>query len=114
MKVVFTLICTLFFLNYSTAQCWQSVSAGTDHTLAIRTGGTLWVWGGNSFGQLGDGTITDRNNPLKIGVATDWQSISAGDGYSIAIKTDGTLWAWGSNGSGGVGRWHNYRKTCPC
>ncbi len=82
---------------------WASVSAGDDHTIAIKVDGTLWAWGDNSYGRLGDGTSTSRWAPTKIGAASNWASISAGDRYTIATKTDGTLWAWGHNCEGQLG-----------
>ncbi|MCL2013887.1 MAG: chitobiase/beta-hexosaminidase C-terminal domain-containing protein, partial [Oscillospiraceae bacterium] len=81
---------------------WQSVSAGSFHTMAIRTDGTLWAWGNNEYGRLGDGTANDRHSPEKIGDDT-WQSVSAGGEHTVAIRTDGTLWAWGRNSSGQLG-----------
>jgi len=82
---------------------WASVSAGSSHTMAIKTDGTLWAWGSNSFGKLGDGTTYLRNSPVQIGSGTDWASVSVGDSHSVARKSDGTLWAWGSNGMGQLG-----------
>jgi len=78
---------------------WASVSAGNRHTLAIRPDGTLWAWGNNSSGQLGDGTTTTRLSPVQIGTATNWASVAIGSGghHTLAIRTDGTLWAWGEN-----------------
>ena len=66
-----------------------------NQTTAIKTDGSLWAWGSNGRGQIGDGTTTDRYVPVKVmdGVA----SVSSGYGYTMAIKTDGSLWAWGGN-----------------
>ncbi|GAB3845506.1 hypothetical protein GCM10028822_04040 [Hymenobacter terrigena] len=72
-------------------------AAGRYHSLAIRAEGSLWAWGGNSYGQLGDGTTTPRNGPVRVGQDNDWRSVAAGPGHSLAIRTDGTLWAWGQN-----------------
>jgi alpha-tubulin suppressor-like RCC1 family protein len=78
---------------------WCQASAGTYHSLAIRTNGTLWAWGRNHFGQLGDNTIfANKSSPVSvIGGFTDWCQVSAGFGHSTGLRTDGTLWAWGSN-----------------
>ncbi|MFZ3089202.1 MAG: Ig-like domain-containing protein, partial [Nitrospirota bacterium] len=75
------------------------VAAGTDHTAALKSDGTLWTWGDNSKGQLGNGntTGTDSNVPVQIGSATDWIAIAAGKDHTLAIKRNGTLWAWGRN-----------------
>lgn len=68
-------------------------------TLAIKSDGTLWGWGSNAYGQLGDGTTTQRNQPVQIGTDTNWAKISAGLHYSLGVKTDGTLWIWGGDGN---------------
>ena len=105
------LFCSLSF--YSLAQCWLKVSAGPIHTLAIKTDGTLWAWGNNSFGQLGTGDNTERRYPVKLGNATDWTDISAGYTHSVARKSNGTLWAWGANGQGQLGDGTNSPSTTP-
>ncbi|MDO7854505.1 RCC1 domain-containing protein, partial [Hymenobacter convexus] len=85
-----------------TATNWASVSAGSVHTLAVRTDGTLWAWGSNSNGQLGTGGGSSAT-PVQVGAATNWASVSAGSVHSLAVRTDGTLWAWGNNASGQLG-----------
>ena len=67
---------------------------------------SLFTWGNNSYGQLGDGTTTNRSSPTLIGSPTYWASVSSRGGNSAAIKTDGTLWVWGQGlnfGSLGLG-----------
>jgi len=81
---------------------WRSVSAGSNHTVAITLYGGLWAWGSNFDGQLGDGTTTNRNVPTRIGNAVNWYSVSAGAHYTIAIA-NGELWAWGRNHLGQLG-----------
>lgn len=83
--------------------CWKMVSTGMSHSLGIKLDGTLWAWGANDFGQLGDGTTTTKTTPVQIGTANDWQSVSAGSLHSMAIKTNGTLWGWGINGNSRLG-----------
>jgi hypothetical protein len=82
---------------FSTAQCWQSVDAGVDHTLAIKNDGTLWSWGSNAYYKLGydTGAILISYFPQQIG-NSNWQSVSSGTSHSSGIKIDGTLWTWGS------------------
>jgi len=82
---------------------WAYVAAGAAHTVAIGRDGSLWAWGSNSHGQLGDGTIVNRWAPTRIGTDTNWAYITAGLGYTVAIRTDGTLWAWGNNEYGQLG-----------
>jgi YD repeat-containing protein len=72
--------------------------------VAVKTDGTLWTWGYNTFGRLGNGTTTDRSSPGTVaGGGTNWRTPMAGRLHSAAIKTDGTLWTWGGNGSGQLG-----------
>jgi len=71
-----------------------AVAVGANHTIAVKTDGTLWTWGINYCGQLGDGTTTHRNIPTCVGVDSKWKSVAAGWDNSIALKTDGSLWAW--------------------
>lgn len=88
-----------------------SVSAGTFHTVAVKTDGTLWTWGYNSTGALGDGTFEDKGTPVKI--MGDVASASAGFERTMAIKTDGSLWAWGWNGYGQLGDGTTVDKNKP-
>jgi hypothetical protein len=67
---------------------WCQLSAGGLHSLGIRANGTVWTWGSNSSGQLGDGTTTNRSSPVSvIGNFTDWGQTSAGQAHSLAIRT---------------------------
>lgn len=68
-----------------------------------RTDGTLWVWGNNSEGQLGQNNRTDRSSPVQVGALTNWSYCEMEQG-AIALKTDGTLWSWGSNVYGNLGQ----------
>ena len=83
---------------------WKSVSCGVYHTAAIKTDGTLWTWGYNFYGELGDNTTTQRTSPVQtITFDTNWKQVSCGNGVTAAIKTDGTLWSWGNNDNGQLG-----------
>ncbi|MBO3099164.1 T9SS type A sorting domain-containing protein [Gelidibacter pelagius] len=92
---------------------WEKAFAGEIFTIAIKTDGTLWTWGHNSGGQLGDGTTTEKRVPFKIGSDTDWATIATGYQHVIAIKTDGTLWAWGINNFGQLGDGTNSQRITP-
>ena len=93
---------------------WQSVSASWwRHGAAIKTNGTLWSWGENFRGELGDGTNITRYTPVQVGSATDWQSVSTGYVYTLAIKTNGTLWSWGVNVWGQLGNGTNINTNSP-
>ncbi len=81
----------------------QKIAAGSTHTLAIRNNGTLWTWGKNDLGQLGDGTHTSHSSPKQLGTATNWVSVAAGSGFSVALAADNTVWLWGARDMGQVG-----------
>lgn len=72
------------------------IKAGLTHSFALKSDGTVWAWGYNDNGQLGDGTTTSRYSPVRIQGLTDVKSISGGYTVSLAVKNDGTVWAWGS------------------
>ncbi|MBU6401468.1 MAG: hypothetical protein KGS61_14220 [Verrucomicrobia bacterium] len=82
---------------------WIKLAAGDNHTLAIAVDGSLWAWGRNDYGQLGNGILTDRRWPIRIGHDTDWAAVAGGMLFSIALKRDGTLWGWGLDCIGQVG-----------
>jgi alpha-tubulin suppressor-like RCC1 family protein len=85
---------------------WKQVAGGQHFVGAIKTDGTLWVWGRNQAGQLGTNDTTNRSTPVTtFAGGTDWKQIGLGASatHISAIKTDGTLWTWGGNFFGGLG-----------
>jgi alpha-tubulin suppressor-like RCC1 family protein len=96
-------------VQVGTSGSWSVLTGGFMHSVAIQADGTLWSWGSNGFGQLGDGTLTDRSTAQQITVTSpvspsnDWVAVSAGDAHTLAIKADGSLWAWGDNSFGQLG-----------
>jgi alpha-tubulin suppressor-like RCC1 family protein/Leucine-rich repeat (LRR) protein len=108
------LLFLLVLLNIQiNAQCWKTIAAGYDHTVAVKTDGTLWAWGNNNVGQLGDGTTTYRNVPTNIGTTSDWKTVAIGTNHTVALKMDGSLWAWGDNQTGELGDGTNINKNIP-
>jgi alpha-tubulin suppressor-like RCC1 family protein len=91
------------YVQIGTLTNWASVSGGNSHVMATKTDGTLWGWGYNVVGQLGDGSVTTRSSPVQIGTLTNWASVSTASSTSYAVKTDGTLWSWGQNAGGALG-----------
>ena len=88
---------------------YSQISTGQKGQWAIKTDGTLWGWGENGFGQLGQNQAQspsndyNRSSPVQVGTNTNWQQVQAGADMTIALKTDGTLWSWGSNQTGSLG-----------
>ena len=83
---------------------WVAVDAGCGfNTVALKSDGTLWVWGLNDYGQLGLGDYDERHSPVKLGNDTNWVAIALGCVHTLALKSDGSLWAWGRNDSGQLG-----------
>jgi len=80
-----------------------AVAPGYGHNLALKADGTVWAWGFNGHGQLGDGTTETRTTPVKISGLAGVIKIAAGDAHSMAVKRDGTVWVWGSNATGQLG-----------
>ncbi len=80
-----------------------AVLAGASHSVALKKDGTVWTWGFNGSGQIGDGTTHDWSVPHKVTAINDVKAIATGSGHVVALKQDGTVWAWGGNHSGQVG-----------
>lgn len=83
---------------------WKQVACGSFHTAAIKTDGTLWLWGQNNNGELGDNTTTNKSSPVQtVTGGNNWIQAACGYQHTVAKKTDGTLWVWGINSNGGLG-----------
>ena len=91
----------------ATGNNWKQVSTssgGGGGGAAVKTDGTLWIWGLNQRGQLGIGTTINRSSPGQvIGAATTWKQVALGYSSAAGVKTDGTLWTWGDNTLGALG-----------
>src|SRR3990167_4046815 len=90
-------------VQVGTLGTWSAVSAGSSFSLALKTDGTLWSWGGNNDGRLGFGDAVYRSSPVQVGTLGTWSAVSAVY-FSTALKTDGTLWAWGIGTNGQLGQ----------
>lgn len=85
------------------ASDWTDISGYDWTTCGVRGQGTLWCWGYNGEGQIGDGSELSRPSPERIGTATTWSTVDVGKQHTCATRTDGTLWCWGSNYRGALG-----------
>jgi len=97
---------------------WCQVSASDFFNDAfsngVRQNGTLWSWGSDTCGQLGDNSITNRSSPVSVvGGFTDWCQVTAGYKFALGVRTNSTLWAWGANGSGQLGDNTTVSKRSP-
>ena len=90
-----------------------TLAAGFAHTVVLKSNGSLWAWGDNSRGQLGDGTTTLRKLPKRVGATRSWKGVSCGGAHTLAIAADGTLWAWGLNNYGQLGLGDLTKRTKP-
>ena len=95
---------------------WYRISGGTSMKLALKTDGTIWSWGYDHHGALGQGTnIQHKSSPVKIGSLTNWASIDAGIAGSThsAINTSGELFVWGRNNKGQIGDGTTITRSSP-
>ena len=96
---------------------WLKVAmSGYGTCVSIKTDGTIWSWGDNTYGALGAGTSgggTARSSPVQIGAATDWASVSCGMHFVVATKTNGSLYSWGRNNYGQLGLGDTTNRSSP-
>ncbi len=96
---------------------WSAIATGGYHTVGLKSDGTLWTWGRNPYGQLGDGTTVDKYSPTQVGSATNWSAVAAGRHHTASLRSDDTLWVWGHNDYGQLGDGTTSNKitpTCSC
>ena len=84
---------------------WVAVELGEAHTCGVRADGTLWCWGRNERGELGQGSNLPQQirEPTRVGRERDWSRIAAGRNHTCGVRADGTLWCWGANFAGQLG-----------
>jgi alpha-tubulin suppressor-like RCC1 family protein len=90
-----------------------AVAGGQSFTLALKGDGTVWAWGDNTYGELGNGTTTGSLVPVQVSGISGAVAIAAGAGHSLALKGDGTVWAWGNNASGQLGNGGTTNTSVP-
>lgn len=96
-----------------TATNWSVIASGLAHSLALRTDGTLYGWGANSNGQVGNGSTVNVGTPTQIGNAITWVTVEAGLQHSVALQKDNTVWTWGRNTEGQLGNGTQTDVTAP-
>ena len=92
------------------------IGTGGGHSLALKSDGTVWAWGQNTHGQIGDSTVGSKALPVQVHDLTDVAAIGAGSvaDHSLALKNDGTTWAWGQNYYGQLGNGTTNTTGCQC
>lgn len=90
-----------------------AIAAGDNHSLALKTGGFVWVWGLNTNGQLGDGLTASRTSAFQLTSLSNATAVAAGNSHSLALKSDGTVWAWGLNTNGRLGDNSTTQRPAP-
>lgn len=98
----------------SSSDWWKISAGGSSYSIALKTNGTLWAWGDNFYGNLGQNNTVYYSSPVQIGALSDWWKISAGGGrFILAIKTNGSLWSWGYNLYGMLGTGNTTNRSSP-
>jgi alpha-tubulin suppressor-like RCC1 family protein len=92
---------------------WSQVAPGRNHTCGIRRPGTLWCWGANGSGQIGDDTTHNRRTPFQVTTATNWVRAAGGGSHTCAVRSPGALWCWGANSYGQLGDGTVTRRLTP-
>lgn len=90
-----------------------AIAGNYEHSVALKSDGTVWTWGNNSHGQLGNGKNTNSNIPVPVSGLEGVIAIAGGRSYTIAIRSDNTIWAWGNNGWGQLGNNENIGSNIP-
>ena len=98
---------------WGTSTSWETIVGGTSHSLALKNDGTLYAWGSNRFGQIGDGTTGRTKGITKIGTDADWAFVNTRYAHVLALKKDGTLYAWGFNVNGQLGDGTTAQRNSP-
>lgn len=80
-----------------------TAATGAFHCMAVKNDNTVWAWGRNTYGNLGDGTVTHRSTPVQMQGISDVVGLAAGTNFSLLFKSDGTFWGCGRNASGQLG-----------
>ncbi|RXJ02245.1 hypothetical protein DS745_07605 [Anaerobacillus alkaliphilus] len=81
----------------------KKVDGGDSYSIALNGDGTVWTWGDNEYGQLGDNTNSRRSTPIQVRGLVDIIDVSAGGRHSLALRNDGSVWVWGHNNYGQLG-----------
>jgi alpha-tubulin suppressor-like RCC1 family protein len=90
-----------------------AIAGGYGHIVALKADGTVWTWGDNYSGQLGDTTLVSRRDPRAVAGITNGAAVVAGRAHTLLLKVDGTVWSWGANDRGQLGTGDTTSTTAP-
>ena len=114
LKLIFVTSLLLCLMDTRTAAAVTSqIAAGASHNVALKSDGTVWTWGANGSGQLGNGSTMDSPIPVQVNTLSGITMVAAGGVHSVALKSDGTLWTWGYNGAGELGNGTTTNSSTP-
>jgi alpha-tubulin suppressor-like RCC1 family protein len=97
-----------------TNKSWSQVAGSSwGSTIALATDGTVWTWGNNYRGFLGNNTAISKSTPVQVGSATNWTKVAAGYWHAVAMKNDNSLWVWGYGADGALGQNSTVNASSP-
>jgi len=99
--------------NGTNITIWDDMSAGGNHSVALGNDGSIWSWGKNASGELGDGTFEQSRTAKQEALNANWRALSAGYDHTVAIENNGTLWGWGNNSFGQLGNDSTINQNVP-
>ena len=97
----------------TTTSTQPAIAAGQGQSIALKSDGSVWAWGDNSAGQLGNGTTTSSQTPVQVSDIGSATAVAAGDDHSVALESDGSVWAWGDNAAGQLGNGTTTSSSTP-
>jgi alpha-tubulin suppressor-like RCC1 family protein len=92
---------------------YKQLRAGLEHACAITTAGVTWCWGKNTYGQVGDGTTTDRRAPVRVGGGVIFKAISVGNFHTCGVTSANKAYCWGFNQYGQIGIGNSFNQSLP-
>jgi len=100
-------------MRVGTDSDWSMVTSGTEHTCAVKTGGTLWCWGDDRAGRAGAGTGMILTTPTRVGAESDWTFVDLRSDHTCAVRGAGLLYCWGLNSEGQLGTGGGGNESAP-
>ncbi|MDR4508354.1 MAG: RCC1 repeat- and reductase domain-containing protein [Candidatus Brocadiaceae bacterium] len=107
------LVCCMDTMSFAFDFVRPQVASGEQCCISLKSDGTVWSWGFNGYGQLGDGTTANRTTPVRVKGLDSIISIAGGGYHCLALKENGTVWAWGNNADGQLGDGTTTDKSIP-